>query len=44
MLTHKLLRVKTLRFRLHLGRHFRTAAGAVGGRRNGQGAKLANSC
>lgn len=36
--------VKTLRFRLHLDRHFRTAVGAVGGRRNGRGAKLANSC
>lgn len=38
------LRVKTLRFRLHLGRHFRTAAVAVDGRCNGRGAKLANSC
>lgn len=38
------LRVKALRFRLHLGRHFRTAVGAVGDRRNGRGAKLANSC
>jgi len=38
------LRVKALRFRLHLGRHFRTAAVAVGGRCNGRGAKLANSC
>ena len=36
--------VKTLRFPLHLGRHFRTAAVAVGVRRNGRGAKLANSC
>lgn len=36
--------VKALRFRLHLGRHFRTAAVAVGVRRNGRGAKLANSC
>ena len=43
-LIHKLLRVKTLHFRLHLGRHFRTAAVAVGVRRNGRGAKLANSC
>lgn len=38
------LRVKALRFRLHLGRHFCTAVGAVSSRRNGQGAKLANSC
>ena len=36
--------VKTLRFRLHLDRHFRTAAVAVGVRRNGRGAKLGNSC
>ena len=36
--------VKTLRFHLHLGRHFRTAAVAVGVRRNGREAKLANSC
>ena len=38
------LRVKTLHFPLHLDRHFRTAVGAVGSRRNGRGAKLANSC
>ena len=38
------LRVKALRFRLHLGRHFCTAVGAVSSRRNGQGAKLAKSC
>ena len=31
------LRVKALRFRLHLGRHFCTAVGAVGDRRNGRG-------
>ena len=36
--------VKALRFRLHLGRHFRTSVGTVGDRRNGRGAKLANSC
>ena len=34
------LRVKALRFRLHLDRHFHTAAVAVGDRRNGRGAKL----
>lgn len=44
VLTICTLRVKTLRFRLHLGRHFRTAAVAVGYRCNGRGAKLANSC
>lgn len=31
------LRVKALRFRLHLDRHFHTAVGAVGDRRNGRG-------